>query len=113
MESKNKTVLMAIIDSILEHTTWVNALGEDVSLKDSLGKSTTGRIEDLAKDDLVGAYTSFQVKKQSFSENIKDKSIKELSDDIKLFIFNETREQMLMLERELNVEASKNIRKTA
>ena len=113
MESKNKTVLMAIIDSILEHTTWVNALGEDVSLKDSLGKSTTGRIEDLAKDDLVGAYTSFQVKKQSFSKNPKEMDTKDLSNEIKIFIFEETKAQMLMLERELNVEASKNIRKTA
>ena len=38
-------------------------------------------------------------------------SDKELADKIKLFIFEDTREQMLLLERELNISNSE--RKTA
>ena len=34
MESKNKTVLMTVIDTILEEVVWVNQNGETISLKD-------------------------------------------------------------------------------
>ena len=39
MESKNKTVLMTIIDTILEETVWVNKSGETVSLKDAIARN--------------------------------------------------------------------------
>ena len=113
MESKNKTVLMAIIDSVLENTVWVNKSGENVSLKDAIAKDATGRIENLDRNDLLGAYTSFQIKRQSFAENTRDMNNQTLADKIKLFIFEETREQMLMVERELNVEGNEKVRKTA
>ncbi len=115
MESKNKTVLMTVIDTILEETVWVNKSGETVSLKDAIAKSiksgNTGNIDSLERSDLLGAYTSFQIKRQSFAENTRDMSDRELSDKIKLFIFEDTREQMLLLERELNI--SEKERKTA
>ena len=115
MESKNKTVLMTVIDTILEETVWVNKIGETVSLKDAIAKNIkagkTGNIDSLERTDLLGAYTSFQIKRQSFAENVRDMSDKELSDKIKLFIFEDTREQMLLLERELEVSEEK--RKTA
>ncbi len=115
MESKNKTVLMTVIDTILEETVWVNKSGETVSLKDAIARNiksgNVGNIDSLERSDLLGAYTSFQIKRQSFAENTRDMSDKELSDKIKLFIFEDTREQMLLLERELNI--SEKQRKTA
>lgn len=115
MESKNKTVLMTVIDTILEEIVWVNKKGETVSLKDSLAKNIhegkVGNIEALERSDLIGAYTSFQIKKQSFAENTKSMEDKEISDKIKLCIFEDTREQMLRLESELGIQTK--VRKTA
>ena len=75
MESKNKTVLMTVIDTILEEVVWVNQNGETISLKDALAKNIhagkLGNIEALDRSDLIGAYTSFQIKRQSFAENTK------------------------------------------
>ncbi len=108
MESKNKTILMTVIDAILEEIVWVNKSGETISLKDALAKNIhegkVGNIEALDRNDLIGAYTSFQIKRQSFAENTKDMSNKEISDKIKLYIFEDTREQMLLLDKELGVE---------
>ncbi|MBR1544769.1 MAG: hypothetical protein IJ638_02395 [Alphaproteobacteria bacterium] len=115
MESKNKTVLMTVIDTILEETVWVNKSGETISLKDAIARSIkagkAGNVESLDRSDLLGAYTSFQIKRQSFAENTKNMTDKELADKIKLFIFEDTREQMILLEREL--ELSSKERKTA
>ena len=115
MESKNKTVLMTVIDTILEETVWVNKSGQTISLKDAISKNiragNTGNIDSLERSDLLGAYTSFQIKRQSFAENTRNMTDKELSDKIKLFIFEDTREQMLLLEKELNL--SEKSRKTA
>ena len=115
MESKNKTVLMTVIDTILEETVWVNKSGETISLKDAIARNikagNNGNVDGLERSDLLGAYTSFQIKRQSFAENTRDMSDKELADKIKLFIFEDTREQMLLLERELNISNSE--RKTA
>ncbi|MBR4315890.1 MAG: hypothetical protein IKP65_02825 [Alphaproteobacteria bacterium] len=115
MESKNKTVIMTVIDTIREETVWVNKSGETVSLKDAIARNIKaggmGNVDSLERSDLLGAYTSFQIKRQSFAENTRDMSDKELSDKIKLFIFEDTREQMLLLERELNLSTSE--RKTA
>ena len=51
MESKNKTVLMTVIDTILEETVWVNKSGETISLKDAIAKNikmgNAGNIESL------------------------------------------------------------------
>ena len=111
MESKNKTVLMTNIDTILEETVWVNKTGETISLKDALAKNikmgNVGNIDSLDRSDLLGAYTSFQIKRQSFAENTRDMSNKEIADKIKLFIFEDTREQMLLLEKELNISEEK------
>ena len=115
MESKNKTILMTVIDTILEETVWVNKSGETVSLKDAISKNiksgNTGNIDKLERSDLLGAYTSFQIKRQSFAENTRDMSDKELAEKIKLYIFEDTREQMLLLEKELKL--SEKSRKTA
>ncbi len=115
MESKNKTVLMTVIDTILEEVVWVNKNGETISLKDALAKNIhegkTGNIEALDRSDLIGAYTSFQIKRQSFAENTKSMTDKEIADKIKLYIFEDTREQMILLERELNLQTKE--RKTA
>lgn len=115
MESKNKTVLMTVIDTILEETVWVNKSGETISLKDAIAKNikmgNAGNIESLDRSDLLGAYTSFQIKRQSFAENTRDMSNKDIADKIKLFIFEDTREQMILLDRELNI--SEKARKTA
>ncbi|MCR5506973.1 MAG: hypothetical protein K6F04_03950 [bacterium] len=115
MESKNKTVLMTVIDTILEETVWVNKSGETISLKDAIARNIkagkTGNVEGLDRSDLLGAYTSFQIKRQSFAENTKNMSDKELADKIKLFIFEDTREQMILLERELDISTAE--RKTA
>lgn len=108
MESKNKTILMTVIDAILEEIVWVNKSGETISLKDALAKNIhegkVGNIEALDRNDLIGAYTSFQIKRQSFAENTKDMSDKEISDKIKLYIFEDTREQMILLDKELGLE---------
>ncbi len=107
MESKNKTVLMTVIDTILEEIVWVNKNGETISLKDALAKNihegNVGNIEALNRNDLIGAYTSFQIKRQSFAENTKNMTDKEIADKIKLYIFEDTREQMILLEKELDV----------
>ena len=66
-----------------------------------------GNIDSLDRSDLLGAYTSFQIKRQSFAENTRDMSNKEIADKIKLFIFEDTREQMLLLEKELNISEEK------
>ena len=110
MESKNKTVLMTVIDTILEEVVWVNQNGETISLKDALAKNIhagkLGNIEALDRSDLIGAYTSFQIKRQSFAENTKSMTDKEISDKIKLYIFEDTREQMILLEKELGLKTT-------
>ncbi len=111
MESKNKTVLMTIIDAILEETVWVNKSGETVSLKDAIAKNIkqglSGNIDTLDRNELLGAYTSFQIKKQSFAENTREMTNKEIAEKIKMFIFEDAREQMLLLEKELDVVSKK------
>jgi hypothetical protein len=115
MESKNKTVLMTVIDAILEEVVWVNKNGETISLKEALAKNIMsgkrGGIETLSRDDLIGAYTSMQIKRQSFSEQTKSMQDSEIADRLKLFIFEDSREQMLRLEAELGVAGA--ARKTA
>ena len=44
-----------------------------------------------------------QIKRQSFAENTKSMTDKEISDKIKLYIFEDTREQMILLEKELGL----------
>ena len=116
MESKNKTVIMAIIDGILENLIWVNRVGQTVSLKDVISKSgqlTNGSmVDNLSRDDLLGAYTAYQIRRQTFAENAYNMSDKEIADKVKLFIFEEAHEQMSMVNRELGV-AEKVVRKIA
>ncbi|MDR2099074.1 MAG: hypothetical protein LBO78_03560 [Rickettsiales bacterium] len=115
MESKNKTVLMTVIDAILEDLAWVNKNGETVSLKEALAKNIRngkrGGIEMLARDELIGAYTSMQIRRQSFSEPTQGMADSEIADRLKLFIFEDSREQMLRLESELGTAGA--ARKTA
>jgi hypothetical protein len=109
MESKNKTVLMSVIDSVLEEIVWVGKQGEAISLKEAIAKNmkkgASAGIESLSRDDLVGAMTSFQIRRQSFSENTKDMRNEDIAKMLKVFIFDETRSQMDRLERELGLEA--------
>ena len=117
MESKNKTVLMTVIDSVIEEIVWVNRTGEAVSLKEAVSRNVKGGksagIESLVREDLIGALTAFQIRRQSFSENTKDMNDAEIAKMVKSFIFEETREQMDRIERELGVKAPTAARKLA
>ena len=61
----------------------------------------------MDRNELLGAYTSFQIKKQSFAENTREMTNKEIAEKIKMFIFEDAREQMLLLEKELDVVSKK------
>jgi len=116
MESKNKTILASIIDGVLEETVWVNSAGETVSLKEMIAKNIhIGRganLDDLDRRDLLGAYTSFQIKRQSFGESTRDMSSHDLAAGIKGFIFEEAHATMRSLESEVG-QMSEGQRKTA
>lgn len=117
MESKNKTMLMTVIDSVLEEIVWVNKQGEAISLKESVARNIqdgkSAGIEGLGREDLIGAFTAFQIRRQSFSENTKGMSDAEIARMLKLFVFDDTREQMSRLERELGVQSNSAARKFA
>lgn len=103
MESKNKTVIMAIIDGILENTIWLDKMGQNISLKEALSKNAGGSVNNLSRDDLLGAHTSFQIRRQTFAENAHNMDDKQIADRIKLFIFEEAHEQMERVNQELGV----------
>ncbi|MDR3126369.1 MAG: hypothetical protein LBT92_01930 [Rickettsiales bacterium] len=110
MESKNKTILSSIIDGILEDTVWVNASGETVSLKEAIARNIhIGRGAELValdRRDLLGAYTSFQIKRQSFGTSTRDMTEADLAAGIKSFIFEEAHGQMVSLEAEVGAFAT-------
>ncbi len=116
MKSKNQTVIMSIIEGILEDTIWVNRQGSTISLKDALmaniGQGLDSGLENLNREDLSGAYTSFQIKRQMFAENITNMTNKEIADKIKLFIFEETHNQMKRVNEYLGLDKDL-VRKTA
>ena len=108
MKSKNQTVIMSIIEGILQDTIWVNKQGKTTSLKDvfvaNIGQGVDVGLENLDRDDLSGAYTSFQIKRQMFAESITNMTNKEIADRIKLFIFEETHNQMKRVNEYLGVD---------
>jgi hypothetical protein len=105
MESKNKTVLMSVIDGVLEEIVWVGKNGAAISLKEAIAANMRGvdsaGIGSLSRDDLIGAYTAFQIRRQSFSESTRDMKDSEIAGRIKSFVFDDTRDRMGRLEREL------------
>ncbi|MDR0367448.1 MAG: hypothetical protein LBH41_02630 [Rickettsiales bacterium] len=102
MESKNKTILMTIIDSVIEDVVWVEKGGAAISLKEAIARSihggAGGTLDALSRDELIGAYTAFQIRRQSFGENTKAMSDSQIADRVKVFIFDAAREQMSALE---------------
>ena len=116
MKSKNQTIIMSIIEGILEDTIWVNKKGATISLKDvlvsNIGKGLNSELENLTREDLSGAYTSFQIKRQMFAENITGMTNKEIADRIKLFIFEETHNQLKRVNEYLGLDKDL-IKKTA
>jgi hypothetical protein len=117
MESKNKTVLMAVIDGILEEVVWVSKGGEAVSLKEAIARNMRGGksagVESLAREDLIGALTSFQIRRQSFSENTKAMDDAQIAEVLKAFIFDEAKSQIAAVERELGISGQASARKSA
>ena len=116
MKSKNQTVIMSIIDGVLQDTIWVNKQGKTTSLKEvlvaNIGERFDSGLENLNRDDLSGAYTSFQIKRQMFAESITNMTNKEIADRIKLFIFEETHNQMKRVNEYLGLDKDL-VRKTA
>ncbi len=96
---KSIKVLMNTIDIVLSEIVWVNKNSEVVNLKQVLSTKTscktTGCIESLPYEDLVGAYTCLQIRHNMFEDNITNKSNKEISDKIKNIIFHEAREKLI------------------
>lgn len=117
MESKNKAVIKSLIAGILEDTFWVDQMGVTISLKDAINKNIKlgkgGDIDTLDRNDLLGAYTAFQIRRQVFSENAHGMNNMDLVNRIKLFIFEEATEQMECVNEELGINKKTNIRKTA
>ncbi|MDR1009041.1 MAG: hypothetical protein LBL52_02180 [Rickettsiales bacterium] len=117
MESKNKTILMTIIDSVLEEIIWVEKGGATVSLKEAIAKSihegASGSLESLERAELIGAYTAFQIRRQSFAENTKTMTDSQIAERIKLFIFEAAHEQMSALEAEVGASSESKLRKVA
>ena len=111
MKSKNQTVIMSIIEGVLEDTIWVNKQGITTSLKEVLVKNI-GQGLDAGLENLTGAYTSFQIKRQMFAESITNMTNKEIADKIKLFIFEETHNQMKRVNEYLGLDRDL-VRKTA
>ena len=105
MESKNKTIMMTIIDSVLEETIWVERGGGAISLKEAIARAikngAEGGLDSLSRDELVGAYTAFQIRRQSFGENTKDMTNAKIAERVKAFIFEAAHEQMTALEAEV------------
>ncbi len=96
MEKKqNMTELMRTIDLVLDKVVWVNNNGDMVSLKDLLhvtNKDGSARnIEDLERPDLIGAFTSLQIRHELFSVKIADLSNDEMAAKIKDLVFFETK----------------------
>lgn len=92
MESKNKTILMTLIDAALEEITWVQPNGESISLKGAIAKSIKmgrdGRIESLSRDDLLGADTARRIETQDFAGNSRDMKTQDIAEKIKEFVLD-------------------------
>lgn len=97
--SKSMEVLMATIDQVLEEIVWVNRNSEVVNLKQILSTKTecktTGCIESLPYEDLVGAYTCLQIRNEMFDDNITNQDSKEIATKIKSIIFTEARNKLI------------------
>ncbi|MCL2439104.1 MAG: hypothetical protein FWD15_01175 [Alphaproteobacteria bacterium] len=110
METKNKTVLMTVIDDILGDIMWAERNGMLISLKEAIARSiaggSNGNIEALSRDELIGAYTAFQIRKQQFTNNTKEMTNAKIAECLKLFIFDTAREQMAALEESVSVDSA-------
>ena len=96
---KSMKVLMNTIDTVLSEIVWVNKDSEIVNLKQVLSTKTncktTGCIESLPYDDLVGAYTCLQIRHNMFDDNTTNQNNQEISNKIKNIIFHEAREKLI------------------
>lgn len=92
-------VLMATIDQVLEEIVWVSRNSEVVNLKQILSTKTecktTGCLESLPYEDLVGAYTCLQIRNEMFDDNITNQDSKEIATKIKSIIFTEARNKLI------------------
>lgn len=105
--SKNATILMTVIDSVVEGIIWVDKDEKTMTLKealfDNIRHGRTMAIESLDRNALIGAYTSCQIQNQSFDESTKDLTDAQIAERIKLYINEETQRQMSLIEKELQI----------
>lgn len=89
------TKVMEAIDQVLGTIVWVNPEGDLVNLKQILQKNVDDKgrmIENLARPELVGAYTCLQIQYERFDKKIQDLSNEDLVGEIKEMIFMKARE---------------------
>ena len=110
METKNKTVVMAVIDYALESVVWVGNNGRETSLKDAIAKCG-GSIESLSRDELLGAFASLQIRRQEFSQNSRGMNNEQLADKIKSFVLADAHEQLSQIAAEAT--ATEGLRKAS
>ncbi|MDR1691354.1 MAG: hypothetical protein LBR35_00740 [Rickettsiales bacterium] len=96
MEKKqNMTDLMRTIDVVLSQIVWVDSESNMVTLKDLLHRpnsdGSSRSIDDLDRPNLIGAFTSLQIRHELFSVKIADLSNSELAAKIKDLVFFETK----------------------
>ena len=92
METKNKTVVMAVLDFALESVVWVDKNGREISLKDAIMGG--GSIESLNRDELLGAFASCQIRRQEFEENSRAMTNEQLAEKIKSFVLADAHDQL-------------------
>jgi len=108
METKNKTVVMAVLDYALESVVWVDKSGRETSLKDAI-TAGGGSIEALGRDELLGAFASCQIRRQEFGDNSRSMTNEQLAERIKSFVLADAHEQLSAIAAEAR--ASEGLRK--
>ena len=88
---------MMALHKVLTTTVWVNSERQIVSLSDELqiGLNNAPRsIEDLARDALVGAYVSLQIRTDNFDVAAETLDTKALATRVKEMVFAEAKKMM-------------------
>ncbi|MHA1540909.1 MAG: hypothetical protein ACTSXL_05095 [Alphaproteobacteria bacterium] len=101
--------VMKAIDQVLGTIVWVNPEGDLVNLKQILHKTINGKgkmIEDLARPDLVGAYTCLQIQFERFDKKIQDLSNEDLIAEIKEMMFMKARETIELSEEKQSLKVA-------
>lgn len=87
--------IIQIIDKILEGVVWVNKDAKLVSLKQALHQAnpdgSAKNIENLPIEDLIGAFTCIQIRRELFNENATSYKKEKLVERIKDLIFEEAK----------------------